>query len=191
MTDSENPFEGMHFHPINVPIEALPPELQQVMRAQQLNMQLHTVEARHAIHSLIEGLDKEGLETLRNLFTHLVSNPRPDLTCTFFEGVITSRLQTKFGECPGCGQNHDEALANMSDGEEQVGEQPDATWSLSEDQREALMKEYGVRPHPEEAPPAVQCDRCHNWTWAHLGERMKKRPDESGCPSCVHTQKWG
>lgn len=63
---------------------------------------------------------------------------------------------------------------------------------LTNDQIIYQMIYFGVEPVKRgDLRGAVQCARCQNYRWSSLEDRRDSKPDESGCQSCTHKQKWG
>lgn len=172
----------MEMHFINP--EELPPGLLDMIRKQHDMHEMSHTDQSHQISALIDELNSEQLITLRMLLA--ITGGREGLS-SYFQGMITQQLQSKFGLCL-CGEKHDPSdLLN----EEQPAEStvPPTETNGMDDQEEyrlAKMKEYNL----EYSDNGLQCAGCKVPVHS-LEDRMLRPPGVKGCEGCQHQAKWG
>ena len=160
--------------------EKLPPEIREAILQQQEHMEMHREADLHALRDFFDELNEEQLRAL-SLLMLLVKDPERN---AYYEAIIDSHLQFKFGTCP-CGKNHneDELLA----GPARIGEDAVVTPDADANENERLMHEYNMYQDPE---GSLHCNGC-DMPYVSLEDRMRRDPGVEGCPGCQHKAKFG
>lgn len=186
----------MEFAEGGIPFENLPPEIQEIVRAQmhQHELQHMAIEgSRHRMLNFLEGLDEEGLQCVRGLI-QLVN--AADETAGFYMG-FTAVLLSKFQYCPICGVKHDDPRDHpeetvKTDVEKErllqrdTADMPTRTRTITPEET-AQMVMYDIKPHKEGGYVCTNCGK----QYVSIEDRMLRDPGPAGCDGCKQTTKWG
>lgn len=91
------------------------------MKAMQDQAQMAYVAIRHGIDSMVRGLNKDDLISLRCLLQNISEGENYKLA-TFYEGKISAILEVKYNMCGACGVDHEQAMHDEMDKEVQKQE---------------------------------------------------------------------
>jgi hypothetical protein len=195
-----------------------PEELQAAQAAADRNA-MKVEDFRRGLSRLFDELDQDNLTTLAQLFHMLsgVPNEHMPQMVSYYEGMLTAKLQDRFNLCPNCGGNHDEVPDDMLHGGddtsedevssgEPVGEEnlprqphPDSVAPPVEVVHElhpddlAKMEEYNLEDVRDEDTLKLLYFRCKGCglNYQSIEDRMLKEPGVKGCDGCQQKAKWG
>lgn len=85
------------------------PEQQEQMQADELRRQMELDNFRHGYQRLFLELDRDQLQTLRDML-HALARTNNDPLAASWEGMAAMSLRLRFGVCTSCEVNHDEEL---------------------------------------------------------------------------------
>jgi hypothetical protein len=90
----------------------LPPGMKEQMEEIHARHEMESQSIRHQILNLFNELERDHLFTLRIILSSLASAPgkQSSLMASYYEGIASAKLDSRFDVCPGCGENHDERM---------------------------------------------------------------------------------
>ena len=174
--------------------EDMPEEVRQAIEQQNMIVMSHG----HEVHSFINSLNEEQLDTLRGILVNYWDRP----TAAFLVGNIANIMVTKFGRCPVCGQDHDEALHEMADEGKDDNVPEDEQYKLFSGTKAEPMtetqwanfisilpqsvmedlNEYGLTLI-KQVWPMVRCKGC-GIEYVSIEDRKLRVPGIDGCHGC-------
>lgn len=194
MSDDENE-EHEHEHGPHVFFQVGGPDPEMMERAKMEG------EARsHEMRAFIDALDESQLEQFGALLQLCAIHKK---AITYYLGITSALLDSKFNRCLACGKNHDKPFEEMEETshpldekiDEMVGESFNiyhccgSTVGQPHTYGCPLMVEYNVEPD-DDGSMRVMCKGCERW-YENLEDRMLRKPGKAGCDTCVQKEKWG
>lgn len=90
----------------------LPPGMKEQMEEIHARHEMESQSIRHQILNLFNELEQDHLFILRVILSSLASAPgkQSSLMASYYEGIASAKLDSRFDVCPGCGENHDERM---------------------------------------------------------------------------------
>lgn len=162
---------------------------------------------RRGLSRLFDETDQDKLVTLAQLFHMLSAMPNEHMPqmVSYYDGMITAKLQDRFDLCPNCGNHHDEVPDDMKAEdkepvvEENLPRQPHPDSLVTEVVHElhpedlAKMEEYNLEDVRDEDTLKLlrfQCKGC-GMAYPTIEDRALTEPGVKGCSGCQQKAKWG
>ena len=143
--------------------------------------------AVHEIHSFLDSLKADQLESLDNMI-HTISNS-PE-TAAYFAGLVTMTLKLKHNICP-CGS--DQCPNSVLGSTAPRGSQPEEhKVDMTRGRFDELLSEYGLEEYENSNGKVngLYCKNC-GMIYQSLEDRMLRPPGVKGCAGCQAKAKWG
>ena len=157
-------------------------------------MKMEQSQSAHETREFFDGLTADQLRKLSGLFRTCATSDGE--AAAYYMGIISGFLDQKFKLCLGCGQNHEEALAEMTGAvvDPEPAREPDSEQQYLIPQKgtiayEKMMSTYGLE-QDDDGSDRVMCKNCGKW-YESLNDRARRSPGKSGCSGCINKEKWG
>lgn len=185
------------------------------MRRQHDQRLMEADDYHHSVARLLDSMQREQLETFRQLMHGLVMMSEGDsrANLAMYEGLASGILHARYKVCLACDRNHDEVMAQQMAAEEAheqqeasprdggdpfkpfptPGDLPLGGVGMLSDTQLAKMEEYGLddlRAESDGSLIGFRCIHCGK-DYISIEDRMRRPPRKDGCDGCVNKEKWG